>query len=178
MEPEAHGPREISAALQRLTAEHIAAKALLEAASFTDAVPQILSAVCTALAWDHGAVWRIDHETGLLRCTDVWPTPSSEFPNFEAASRGVMFSPGVGLPGRVWEQGKPAWIPDVVKDPNFPRAAAATADGLHAAVGFPVLLRGDVHAVMEFFSREIRRPDEELVTLLATIGTQIGMFID
>ena len=178
MEPEAHGPREISAALQRLTAEHIAAKALLEAASFSDAVPQILSAVCTALAWDHGAVWRIDHETGLLRCTDVWPSPSSEFPNFEAASRQVLFAPGVGLPGRVWEQGKPAWIPDVVKDPNFPRAAAATADGLHAAVGFPVLLRGDVHAVMEFFSREIRRPDEELVTLLATIGSQIGMFID
>jgi PAS domain S-box-containing protein len=178
MEPEAHGPREISAALQRLTAEHIAARALLEASSFTDAALQILSAVCTALAWDHGAVWRIDSDTNLLCCTDIWPATDSEFPAFQAISRKVRFTPGVGLPGRVWAHGKPAWIPDVVRDPNFPRAAAAARDGLHAAVGFPVLHKGEVFAVMEFFSREIREPDEELVTLLATIGTQIGMFVD
>ena len=31
---------------------------------------------------------------------------------------------------------------------------------------------------MEFFSREIREPDEELLAMLTTVGNQIGMFID
>ena len=31
---------------------------------------------------------------------------------------------------------------------------------------------------MEFFSREIREPDEELLSMLRTVGNQIGMFID
>ena len=51
-------------------------------------------------------------------------------------------------------------------------------EGLHAAFGFPVLLRGEVLGVMEFFSREIREPDEELLAMLTTVGNQIGMFID
>ena len=32
--------------------------------------------------------------------------------------------------------------------------------------------------MLEFFSREIRRPDEELLALLATVGTQIGQFAE
>jgi GAF domain-containing protein len=32
--------------------------------------------------------------------------------------------------------------------------------------------------VIEFFSREIRQPDQELLNVLATIGSQIGQFIE
>jgi hypothetical protein len=31
---------------------------------------------------------------------------------------------------------------------------------------------------MEFFSREIREPDEQLLPMLTTVGNQIGMFIE
>ena len=31
---------------------------------------------------------------------------------------------------------------------------------------------------MEFFSREIRAPDADLLSMLTTVGNQIGMFID
>ena len=75
-------------------------------------------------------------------------------------------------------QRRTGWIPDVVRDSNFPRAAVAAREGLHAAFGFPVLLRGEVLSVMEFFSREIRAPDADLLSMLTTVGNQIGMFID
>ena len=52
------------------------------------------------------------------------------------------------------------------------------SEGLHGAFGFPVLLRGEVFGVMEFFSREIREPDEHLLPMLTTVGNQLGMFID
>ena len=49
---------------------------------------------------------------------------------------------------------------------------------LHGAFGFPLKRRGEVLGVMEFFSREIRAPEAELLAMMATIGNQIGMFMD
>src|SRR4029453_19570205 len=51
-------------------------------------------------------------------------------------------------------------------------------EGLHSALGFPIVLQDEVLGVMEFFSREIREPDEELLRMLATVGSQIGEFIE
>src|SRR4029434_9716056 len=48
----------------------------------------------------------------------------------------------------------------------------------HAAFGFPILLGADVLGVIAFFSREIRQPDQELLDLMATLGSQIGQFIE
>jgi PAS domain S-box-containing protein len=163
---------------RRLTAEHLVARALVEASSFAEAVPQILEAICEALEWQHGALWTVDRDAGLLRCADVWQSPSVHMPEFLTISRSTTFPRGVGLPGRVWATGQPAWIPDVVEDGNFPRAPIAAREGLHGAFGFPILLRGEVLSVMEFFSAAIRAPDEQLLSMLTTVGNQIGLFID
>jgi C4-dicarboxylate-specific signal transduction histidine kinase len=45
-------------------------------------------------------------------------------------------------------------------------------------LAFPILLGGEALGVIEFFSREIRQPDQELLNVLATIGSQIGQFIE
>jgi PAS domain S-box-containing protein len=163
---------------RRLTAEYIAARALVDAATFEEAAPKIIAAICDGLGWEHGALWTIDREVDVLRCTHTSPGSSRQFPEFDALSRATTFARGIGLPGRVWAGKEPAWIRDVAGDPNFPRAPTTTREGLHAAVGFPVLLRGEVLNVMEFFSRDIREPDEELLSTLRTVGQQIGIFID
>jgi len=169
----AGGPAE-----QRLTAEHVAARVLLEASTFEEAAPRILESICSTFGWEHGACWAIDADGQQLRCMNIWTAAAARFPVFETTSRGMLFKRGEGLPGRVWETAQPAWIPDVTRDRNFPRARIAAREGLHAAFGFPVILRGNVHGVMEFFSREIREPDAAFLSTLATVGTQIGMFID
>ncbi len=163
---------------RRLTAEYVAARALLDATTIDDAAPKILEAICDTLGWEHGALWTIDREADALRCTRIWNSPQVRFPEFDTVSRSITFQRGTGLPGRVWASAEPVWIPDVVHDSNFPRAAIAAREGLHAAFGFPVLLRGEVLSVMEFFSREIRAPDADLLSMLTTVGNQIGMFID
>jgi two-component system, sensor histidine kinase and response regulator len=179
--PMAAGPRGLAVdghAARRLTAEHVAARALVEAATIGEAAPKILEAICEALEWEYGALWRIDREADVLRCVDTWASPSVQFPEFDTNSREITFRRGVGLPGRVWTSGKPAWIPDVVEDANFPRASSAAREGLHGAFGFPILLRGEVQSIMEFFSREIRAPDEDLLSMLTSVGNQIGLFVD
>ena len=163
---------------RRLTAEHVTARALLAARTFDEAAPKILQAICESLEWEHGALWTVDHAAAVLRCVEIWTASSARFPEFDAASRALTFASGVGLPGRVWASGQPAWIPDVTRDRNFPRSAVAAREGLHAAFGFPILLRGEVLSVMEFFSREIREPDAGLLSMLTAVGNQVGMFID
>ena len=161
-----------------LTVEYVAARALLDATSIEEAAARILQAICESLGWEHGALWRVDTETDCLRCTQMWTASRSRFPEFHKISDGLTFRRGIGLPGRVWASATPAWIPDVVADSNFPRAPVAAREGLHAAFGFPVLLRGAVFGVMEFFSREILEPDEHLLPMLTTVGNQIGLFIE
>ncbi len=78
----------------------------------------------------------------------------------------------------MWATRQAAWIPDVAHDSNFPRAPLADRAGLHGALGFPILRDGEVLGVMEFFSREIRQPDEELLATLTTVGSQVGLFVD
>jgi C4-dicarboxylate-specific signal transduction histidine kinase len=108
----------------------------------------------------------------------VWHKASVAVPHFEATSRASTFLPGIGLPGRVWSRRAPAYIPDVVQDANFPGASSAAREGLHAAFGVPIQLGADVLGVMEFFSHEIRQPDQDLLTMMVTIGSQIGQFTE
>jgi PAS domain S-box-containing protein len=178
MEPDANTIGASNPASRRLTAEHVTARALMDANSFQQAAPKILEAICTDLGWEHGALWTLDQEANALECVETWSPPSTNFPEFDAMSRRTTFRQGVGLPGRVWASRHPAWIPDVVRDHNFPRAPIAAREGLHAAFGFPILLRGEVFGVMEFFSREIRPPDDDLLSMLSGVGNQIGLFVD
>ena len=163
---------------RRLTADYVAARALAESTSLAEAAPRVLLAMCEALRWDFGAVWKLDPEAALLRCVETWHLPTVSVTEFEAASRGTVFTRGVGLPGRVWATGEPAWIPDVVGDANFPRAAIARREGLHGAFAMPILTQGHVVGVMEFFSHEIREPDDDLLRMLTQVGAQIGQFME
>ncbi len=167
-----------SDAVRRLHAQFATARSLTESASLHEAAPRILQAICETLEWEHGALWRADAPAGHLRCVETWHPSAVAFPEFDAATREITFTPGIGLPGRVWASGRPVWIPDATQDTNFPRASLAAREGLHGAIGFPILFGKQVLGVLEFFSREIRQPDDELLEMLATIGSQIGQFAE
>jgi PAS domain S-box-containing protein len=152
-------------------------RAPAESTSLKDVAPQILQAVCENFDWDVGALSTVDRDAGVLRCVDVWHRPSVKVAEFEAVTREWTFAPGIGLIGRVWQSGEPAWISDVATDPNFPRAPFAARDGLHGGFAFPIRLGGDVHGVIEFFSQRIREPDRDLLAIMSSLGSQIGQFV-
>jgi signal transduction histidine kinase/DNA-binding response OmpR family regulator/HPt (histidine-containing phosphotransfer) domain-containing protein len=163
---------------RRLAAQHTATRVLADSPDVTGAASEILRAICESLGWEFGAVWKVDASADVLRCSDVWHADQKRTGEFEARCRSAAFVRGVGLPGRVWASGMPAWIRDVTKDSNFPRAPVAAQVGLHGAFGFPVRIGNDIGGVMEFFSREIQRPDKSLLGMMAAIGTQFGQFIE
>ena len=168
-------PRTTDSLDRRRTAQYEVSRVLAEATSMAEAAPRLLSAIGESLGWDVGAIWTIDR--GILRCVDVWRRSGLDAPRFVSVTRETTFPPGIGLPGRVWTTGKSAWIRDVVRDDNFPRAPVAAAEGLHGAFAFPILGGAHVLGVVESFSREVREPDEDLLEMIAAIGSQIGLFM-
>src|SRR5262249_12456503 len=126
--------------------------------------------------WDLGLLWSVDPEANQLRHVESWGKLGSLVLAFTESEREIAFTPGVGLPGRVWSSRAATWIPDVMEDPNFPRAPQAVKVGLRSGFGFPILLGSEVKGVLEFFSRRVQPPDEDLLAMLASIGSQIGQF--
>ncbi len=161
---------------RRQDAQLAVTRVLAEARTLAEAAPQILRAVCESLGWDIGTIWRVEH--AQLSCVDSWCDDSKRFAEFIAATRKLQLAAGEGLPGRIWKKSEPVWIPDTPRDGNFPRTKVATKTGLRSAFGFPIRIGDTVLGVVEFFSREIREPDEDLLEIFAAIGAQIGLFIE
>jgi signal transduction histidine kinase len=162
---------------RRLALQYSVVRILAGAAVPEEAIPAILKAICEDVKWELGEIWVVDTGVAALRLGGVWHVPALELTEFEVLSLTTIFHRGLGLPGRVWDSGKPAWITDVAADPNFPRIIAAAAAGLHAAFAFPIRDEGSVTGVMAFFSRSVQPPDEDLLRMFDALGSQIGDFL-
>ncbi len=161
----------------RLKAQHTVTQVLAESTTITEASSEILKAICRALEWELGEIWIFDFQNSVLKCSEIWHTPSVEVSSFVNITRQTTFSSGIGLPGRVLSSVQPIWIEDVVHDLNFPRAKIASEVGLHGAFGFPILSGSEVLGTISFYSHEIRKPDKDLLDMMTAIGSQIGIFI-
>jgi PAS domain S-box-containing protein len=150
---------------------------LAEASTVRDAARRLLELIAGEFGWVYGALWLSDDGLELLRMTDDWSLDDPTLHEFRRVSRSLTFNPGLGLPGRVWVSGEPAWIVDVTEDPNFPRAEIARRAGLHGAVGLPVLGPSSVLGVMEFLTRDVREIEPDQLDLLRTLGRQVGQYV-
>jgi len=160
--------------LQRV--EHEVAQILAETDAPVEAYARSLETIGRTIGWELGAVWECGPDVRRLRCVCTWHAGDGA-PEFEALSERLTLGPGDGLPGRVLVTGTPAWIVDTPEDRNFPRADVARRSGLHAAFGFPLRSPRGIVGVMEFFTRELREPDRQLLDSMSVLGSQIGQFV-
>src|SRR4029077_12309751 len=95
------------------------------ASDLFSALEVVLRRVCEKTGWVLGQAWVPNPEKTHLGCGPVWFCGETGLKGFRAASEESHFLPGAGLPGRIWESKKPAWIEDVTVDGNFPRNKVA-----------------------------------------------------
>jgi signal transduction histidine kinase len=163
---------------RRLLAQYAVTRVLAESATLKEAAQEILRAIGESLGWELGMFWSVDEKAELLRFVDLWHASHVEGSEFVEDTRERTFPRGIGLTGHVWASGKPIWIPDVVGDSNFRRASMAARVGLHGAVAFPVCKGERTYGIIEFFSREIRAPEQDVLDMMADIGIKVGQFVD
>ncbi len=54
----------------------------------------------------------------------------------------------------------------------------AAGAGLHGGFAFPVCKGEQLYGVMDFFSRQSREPDQDVLDMVADIGIKVGLFVD
>jgi signal transduction histidine kinase/integral membrane sensor domain MASE1 len=162
---------------QRRAAVHAVGEVLARAPDLSSAAPAILRAIGLELDWTCAAIWLVDTDDQRLRCLSVWRDAALPL-EFETTTMATEFSRGVGLPGRVWADGQPYWVKNVIEDSNFPRWRVAQRVGIRGAFGFPICVGADVLGVVECFNRAVMSPDEDLLRTMTAVGFQIGQFME
>ena len=159
--------------LQSITA------AIAEAEDLDAALAVALQRVCETTGWSYGAAWLTSDDGTRLTLSPAWWPQDPDLDAFRTASAELIVVPDFGLPGRVYASGRPEWVQDIAAalPDRYPRAAVARQVHFSAAMGVPVLAGASVVAVLEFFLREPRDEDEELVAAVAAVAAQIGAFV-
>jgi PAS domain S-box-containing protein len=156
------------------------AVAVNEAPTVEKAIQTCLRLVCAYAGWPVGHAYMVDgEESDKLTSTRIWHFDEPQkFKNFRRTTEKTNFTSGIGLPGRVFSSGQPAWIVDVTTNSNFPRAKLAKDAGVKGAFAFPILVGQKVVAVFEFFASEKYLPRAEILEIMRHVGTQVGRIIE
>lgn len=172
---------------QRTSAQYAITRILSESQTVKQVIPQILQSICQNLGWDLGELWAPSQYIGtsvqghslnaVLRCVEIWSSRVIAAREFKAITWQITYTPGVGLPGRIWIRRLPLWIQDITEDRDTRRSQPAAKAGLHAAFGFPILDDSEILGVMVFFSRDVQPKDKSLLQMVGSIGSQISQFI-
>ena len=162
----------------RRNLQYSTTRVLSEAATVAEARPKILQTICEILDWDMGAVWDVDAEERVLHCSEIWHRAHIDVEEFEKVASDMVIARGMGLAGKVWETGEPAWLPNLAEVQGAENVTVAAKNGMHCAFGIPIKTPHDVLHVLEFFSPAASQPDPELLQTLAVIGNLLGQMIE
>ncbi|MEW6495929.1 MAG: PAS domain S-box protein [Cyanobacteriota bacterium] len=157
---------------------HSITQAIFECQDFHAALSVAIQKVCEATGWDFGEAWVPQADGGVLECSPAWYGKTESLVPFRNASEKLTFSPGTGLPGRVWVSQQPEWRRDVSADSHqiYLRAQLAKEAGLKAALGIPLLTTNGLIAVLVFYMFESRDEDQRLIELISA-STELGLMI-
>ncbi|XVH31229.1 bacterio-opsin activator domain-containing protein [Haloferacaceae archaeon DSL9] len=166
----------------RMRAEHrilsTTVRSIATAQTFDEALHVILKTVCDEFEWAYGDAWIPVGET--LERTPTAYARSEAFAPFKERSRRVRFERGEGLPGRVWASKEIEQLLNVssLAGSAFRRRDPAVEAELKTALGVPILVDGDVVAVLAFYIAEERAVSDRSAEIVTMIATQLGELVD
>jgi PAS domain S-box-containing protein len=178
-------------------------QAIGEAPDFETALQAALQQVAMSCGLNYGEVWIPSSDGTVLQCSPAWYCQDSDSKAERAAaiqelrefSQSLIFAPGQGLPGRVWQHAQPEYL-DVTQlnaAIEFRRSPWIEVVGIQAALSVPIIAppqsdrsqwqqSGCVLAVLMFLmfetpSRQRPADDERLAALVTAVATQLGTAI-
>jgi PAS domain-containing protein len=167
--------RKVAELLLRL--ELIVARCLGDSDTATRALQSVIRAICETQGWDCGRYFCMDQAAGVLRFAESWGIPSATVEQFLEKSRGMVFRPGAGLAGRVYQSAQPLWMLKSARGARVSSMALAPETCEQDACVFPVTMDDKVIGVLAFSGSRIREPDDRMLHALHSIGSQLGRFL-
>ncbi len=169
------------AAQQRRDLHFEITRVLAEARSEREAAARIVQIVPETLGWAVGAFWLRSEENDTMVPLRTWVHPERATPEmraFERRTKALIFPKGEGLIGDIWQQGEPTWLEDLGSLPRYRRADEAHLAGLRSVFVLPIVRRGQILGLLEFYNTSPMASDDELTRMMITVARQIGSFIE
>ncbi len=150
---EAQAKLEWDAKLARLL--HEVALATYSAPDIETAYQIAIDSVCKSLNWEVGHVLVCSHTSiDTLTSSGIWRvTDQTAYADLQDLSKDLVFTKGIGLPGRVLAERQVLWMQDAASCEFFLRKTALAKLPQVSAIAAPVIVADQVQAVLEFYTR-------------------------
>ncbi|HEY9446590.1 MAG TPA: ATP-binding protein [Burkholderiales bacterium] len=152
--------------------------AIGNSADARSALATLLDTVRAFTGWVYGQAWLPDAGDERMTMAVASPRDGGQYADFKAQNEDLHCVEGQGLIGAVWLSRKSAWRSDMGPGPGQFRRPIILAAGFKTWMAFPVTSEDRVPAVIEFFDRRKRAPDERLLRLISILAGQLGPFIE
>lgn len=146
--------------------------------SIEDGLHVVLTDVCELTEWEYAELWLPDSDRSELGHAKSYLLEDA-FREFIEVTRTTTFQKGEGLPGRVWATGDTEWIRDVsdLSPDKYIRTEIADESDFSAAFGIPVIVDGQLEAVLAYYLTEPRTFDRESAAVVETLAASFGNLI-
>ncbi|MFO0951956.1 MAG: methyl-accepting chemotaxis protein [Isosphaeraceae bacterium] len=125
--------------------------ALGRATSASEVTGAALTTIREAFGWNYGACFTAERADRSLRMSEESGTPTEDL---RRTARDGRFREGEGLLGQAWQSRDLAAPAEGGDGRGCPLTSAAARGGLKGSLALPVLLHGEVAAVLAFFSEK------------------------
>ena len=161
----------------RLALQLVVSQIVGENSSSDVAAMRILEALCVSQGWDLAVKWEVNSEENLLEFSTAWGAPDGSTETMIQESMGVTLARGVGLPGKVWQEGRPVWIADLSSAQAGQRVQMALRHSMVSGWAVPVRVGNKVLAVLEFYCHFMLREDQEAIAAIETVAASLGQML-
>ncbi len=150
-----------------------------ESETLKKAVELTLNRICRFTKWSIGHAYFVDliDDVLIAKSSGIWylddTINSADISDFVAISETTKFSETQGMVGKVLATQNPFTIEDVTVMNNFSRAEEAKRNSVKGCFAFPVVYVGKSRIILEFFSREVAKLDEQTLQILKFVGKQL-----
>jgi PAS domain S-box-containing protein len=161
---------------KRMVAQYLISQVLTEADSIEESAERVMGILAETFNWDLGLFWLKDNRRKRLTLIKIW-TGNEKLKKEKVLYEKRYFKKGEGVLGKVWKRKKTIWVSNLFKSPSFIRRSMVKKLNLKSAFAFPIKSGGKTLAVVEFFSKDMRRPDGNTEKIVDSVSFQIGQFI-
>jgi PAS domain S-box-containing protein len=155
---------------RRRDAQYTVTQVLAAASGLREAAEGVLRVAGERLSWEVGQLWRADGD--VLRRVSLWTADGVEAREAGPFAGRSELQRGETLAGRVWATGEAGWVEEIAGDRELPPGT------LHAGIAVPVPVAGGTWGVLEWAARKQRTPDDDRLRVFASLGGQLGLFIE
>ncbi len=133
--------------------------------------------ICARYKWECGGFWQIENEQ-FLQNKAYYCQENNTFQQFYLNTIKKTFIMGQGLMGQAWKTKEAIVFKDATQVDYFKTAKNSARLRVFSAFAFPIIIKGKMYGVFDFFSQKNQEPGAGLLKLLETVGITIYKYLD